>query len=149
MRWRHAGFAALCLCLTTASARGEDADSRVAVAMTAPEKAFVLGQMRLFVKSIEQIVSALASGDRATAAQAAAARGGARFQAENAMPPTLGAKFPETWRSFGQPMRKGFDELAKGLADGEGESRSLARLGELMRNCVACHESYRIVDARD
>ncbi len=51
--------------------------------------------------------------------------------------PTLGPKFPETWRSFGQPMRKGFDVLAKGLTQGETEKVSLARLGEVMRNCVA------------
>lgn len=148
MRWREAGVV-LCLSLSTIAARGDESDQRVAVAMTAPEKAFVLGQMRLFVKSVEQIVSALSVSDRAAAAEAAAARGAQRFQAENAMPPTLGPKFPETWRSFGQPMRKGFDELAKGLTEGEDATRALARLGELMRNCVACHESYRIVDARD
>ncbi|HEY8065529.1 MAG TPA: hypothetical protein VIF40_12520 [Methylosinus sp.] len=152
MRWRHTGFAAFCLFLSLGqmvAARAEDADPRVAIAMTASEKAFVLGQMRLFVKSIEQIVAALAADDAATAAEAAAARGALRFQAENAMPPTLGPKFPETWRSFGQPMRKGFDALAKGLTQGETEKVSLARLGEVMRNCVACHESYRIVDAKN
>ncbi|BBU63380.1 hypothetical protein MSC49_33150 [Methylosinus sp. C49] len=149
MRWRVAGFAALCLFVSSVATRGEDADRRVAIVLTAEEKAFVLGQMRLFVESIERIVSSLAAGDRTTAAEAAAARGGKRFQAENVMPATLGAKFPEMWRSFGQPMRKGFDELADGLAQGEPESRALARLGETMRNCVSCHQSYRIIDARD
>jgi hypothetical protein len=62
------------------------------------------------------------------------------------MPATLGPKFPEGWTAFGRPMRAGFDELAKRVAAGEGKDRSLARLGEVMRNCVGCHSAYRIVD---
>lgn len=132
----------------TPAARAQE-DARAAVTMTVVEKAFVLGQMRLFVESLEQIVTALAAGDRAAAAEAAAARGAQRFQSANDMPASLSEKFPKQWRAFGGPMRQGFDALARGVAEGEDQSRSLARLGEIMRNCVACHASYRIVDARD
>jgi hypothetical protein len=95
---------------------------------------------------VQEIVAGLAAGDRAAVAEAAAARGARRFQAEGRMPATLGPKFPEGWTAFGRPMRAGFDELAKSVTTGEDKDRSLARLGEVMRNCVGCHSAYRIVD---
>ncbi|MEF3366634.1 hypothetical protein V3H18_08825 [Methylocystis sp. 9N] len=128
---------------------GEEIETRSPVALTATEKAFVLGQMRLFVESVERIVTALALGDAAAAAEAAAARGARRFQAENIMPATLSEKLPEQWRQFGRPMRAGFDALAQGVANGEDRNRSFARLGDVMRNCVGCHAAYRIVDAQN
>jgi hypothetical protein len=149
MRLRAARFTAICLFVAIASspAGGDESDARAALALTPFEKVFVLGQMRLFVHSVEQIVSGLATNDRAAIAEAAAARGARRFRSENVMPATLAAKLPDRWKGFGQPMRMGFDELARGASEGEDQSRSLARLGEIMRNCVGCHAAYRIVDA--
>ena len=149
MKWRNAAIAAFCFGISIGSARGADTDPRIPVALTAPEKAFVLDQMRLFVKSVEQIVTGLATGDKAMAVEAASVRGAVRFRADGALFPTLNDKFPDKWKQLGQPMRKGFDELSKALAEGEDPTRALARLGALMGNCVACHESYRIVDAKN
>ncbi|MBU3890586.1 cytochrome c [Methylosinus sporium] len=149
MKWRNAAIAAFCIGVSTGAARGAETDSRIPVALTAPEKAFVLDQMRLFVKSVEQIVTGLATGDKAMAVEAASARGAIRFRADGAMFPALNDKFPDKWKQLGQPMRKGFDELSKALAEGEDTMRALARLGSLMSNCVACHETYRIVDAKN
>jgi hypothetical protein len=149
---RASQLAALSVILSIAFApggRGEEGETRVAISLTAPEKAYVLGQMRLFVASVQEIVAALAAGDRASAAKAAAARGAKRQAMEQDMPPTLPAKLPETWKTLGRPMRQEFDALAQGLAAGEDTSRSLARLGEVMRNCVGCHAAYRLVDAQD
>jgi hypothetical protein len=144
-----ARMSAVIMLVSLAPGAGAQEDARVAVTLTAVEKTFVLGQMRLFVESVERIVTALATEDRAAAAEAAAARGAQRFQAANDMPASLSGKLPEQWRAFGRPMRQGFDAFAQGVADGEDKSRALARLGEIMRNCVGCHASYRIVDARD
>ncbi|MBY6239871.1 hypothetical protein [Methylosinus sp. Sm6] len=149
MRRRDKLITAFCLTAFLAMGRAgaEDADMRAPLALTASEKAFVLDQMRLFVKSLEQIVSGLATDDRAAVAEAAAARGGRRFQAEGKMPETLAGRFPDRWTGFGRPMRAGFDELARRVTEGESKNQSLARLGEIMRNCVGCHAAYRIVDA--
>ena len=149
MKWRNAGLRLFVLAFRPEPRGAPRTDSRIAVALTAPEKAFVLDQMRLFVKSMEQIVTGLATGDKAMAAEAASARGAIRFRADGAMFPALSDKFPDKWKQLGQPMRKGFDELSKALAEGEDTTRALARLGALMSNCVACHESYRIVDAKN
>ena len=151
MRRRSAPLMAICLyvLIATPQASAEEIETRAPVALTATEKTFVLGQMRLFVESLEKIVTALASTDASAAAEAAAARGAQRFQAENAMPPTLSEKLPDQWRRFGRPMRAGFDALAQGARNGEDKDRSLVRLGEIMHNCVGCHAAYRVVDAQN
>jgi len=125
------------------------ADERIALALTPPEKAYVLGQMRLFVASIQTIADGLAHGDAAQAAEAAAARGAARNAHDPDFPASLNEKLPADWKQFGGSLRKGFDGLAQSLAQGEPQSQSLARLADLMRNCVSCHASYRVVESRE
>jgi len=126
----------------------DDGSGRTALTLTPPEKAYVLDQMRQFVGSIQRIVAGLAVGDSAMAVDAAAARGIKRNADDPAFPPTLGTKLPAAWKQFGGGMRKGFDTLAKGIGDKQDTSQSLRQLGELMNNCVGCHASYRIADAR-
>jgi hypothetical protein len=126
-----------------------DDDSRLALSLTPAERTYVLGQMRLFVESIQAIATGLADGQRARAVEVAAARGLKRNAADPAFPSTLGAKLPADWKQLGGALRRGFDGLAQGMAEGEGPQQSLARLGDVMKNCVACHATYRIVAERD
>jgi hypothetical protein len=131
----------------TAQERGPDnKDGRVAVVVTVVEKEYVLGQMRLFVTSIQAIAAALAVDDRAQAGEAAAARGLRRNANDPAFPPTLDAKLPPQWKQMGGSMRKGFDTLAQGISAGDGTRQSLAQLSEVMTNCVACHATYRLAE---
>jgi cytochrome c556 len=123
-------------------------NDRAALTLTPPEKAYVLDQMRHFVGSIQSIAAGLADEDRARAVEAAAARGLERNANDPAFPPTLAAKLPDAWKQFGGAARKGFDILAQGIADGDDTNKSLKQLGEVMKNCVGCHASYRIVDGR-
>jgi len=124
-----------------------DADDRVALALTPPERGYVLGQMRLFVESIQSIAAALAKKDRVLANDAAAARGAKRNADDPAFPPTLRAKLPEAWKQFGGNTRRGFDRLAQGIAENEDLDHSLQQLSEVMKNCTGCHTSYRIVNS--
>jgi len=141
--------AALCIGpLLAQEIKMDDGNDRAALNLTPPEKAYVLDQMRRFVESIQSITAGFANGDRDQAMEAAAARGLKRNQNDSAFPPTLGAKLPQEWRQFGAAMRKGFDSLADGIAKDEDTNQSLGRLSELMKNCVSCHASYRIVDAK-
>jgi hypothetical protein len=126
----------------------DDGNDRTALILTPPEKAYVLDQMRHFVGSIQAIAAGLADGDPAQAVEAASARGLKRNADDPAFPPTLGAKLPDAWKQFGGGLRKGFDTLAQGIANKEDTSRSLKQLSEVMTNCIGCHASYRIVDAK-
>jgi cytochrome c556 len=48
---------------------------------------------------------------------------------------------------MGGSVRRGFDELADAAQNGAPKEQQLAILAETMKNCVACHQTYRIVDA--
>ncbi len=122
-------------------------EERCSLALTPPEKAYVLAQMRYFVESIQVISIELADGDHTAAAEAAAARGLKRNQNDPAFPQTLGTKLPKEWKQFGGNTRRGFDALAEEIGKSEDPRPSLRQLGEVMKNCVGCHASYRIVDA--
>jgi hypothetical protein len=126
----------------------DEGNDRTALTLMPLEKAYVLSQMRHFVESIQNIAAGLANEDRAEAVEAAMARGAKRNVDDPAFPPTLGAKLPQEWKQFGGNTRRGFDVLAQSIANNEDTHRSLKQLSEVMKNCVGCHASYRIVDAQ-
>ncbi len=128
--------------------KADEGDGRTVVALTPPEKAYVLDQMRQFVESIQNVAAGLADEDRARAAEAAAARGFKRNANDPSFPPALGNKLPVEWKQFGGGVRKGFDTLGQGISEKQDTGQSLRQLGELMKNCVGCHASYRIVEAK-
>ena len=134
--------------LSAEEVRIDDGNGRTALALTPPEKAYVLLQMRQFVESIQTITAGLADGDRRAAVEAAAARGLKRNQNDPAFPSTLGAKLPQDWKQFGGGTRRGFDALAETIGKSDDPHQSLKQLNEVMKNCVACHASYRVVDAK-
>jgi len=140
------GAAVLLACLQPSLA--EDTDDRTPLPLTAAEKAYVLGQMRLFVISIQVISASLADGNAMEAAEAAAARGAKRNADDPEFPKALGPKLPGPWKQFGNGLRRGFDTLSQGISAHEETRASLKQLGALMENCVACHASYHLVDAK-
>jgi hypothetical protein len=142
-----AGAALVFFALFSGKIKAGNEDERSALALTSSEKAYVLAQMRYFVESIQTISAGLADGDHAAAVEAAAARGLKRNQNDPAFPQTLSAKLPMDWKQFGGSTRRGFDTLADTIGKNEDPRPSLKELGEVMKNCVACHASYHIVDA--
>jgi hypothetical protein len=54
---------------------------------------------------------------------------------------------PAPWKQFGGGTRRGFDELADAAKSGAPKEKSLAILAATMANCVACHQTYKIVEA--
>jgi hypothetical protein len=146
MKIWFSGCLALAL-LSSSLCAEETPDTRTPVALSPLEKAYVLGQMRLFVESIETIAVGLADGNRPEAEEAAAARGSTRNKDDPAFPKTLGAKLPPEWKQFGGNTRRGFDTLASNISSSGDIKVPLKQLGEVMKNCVACHASYRIANA--
>lgn len=135
------------LCIASFSAAAEPSDTRQPFAVAAPEHAYILEQMRLFIVSIQAIDEALANGKTDAVAEAAAARGGRANKDDPNFPKTLGAKLPPLWKQMGRGTRTGFDQLADAAKSGAPTQKSLAILAETLRNCVACHQTYRLVDA--
>lgn len=138
----------LIICLTVivqaslSSAFAED--TRQPALRSAAERDFILEQMRLFLGSIQTILSASAEGDMKTIAAEAAARG-RRGTPVSSIPPTMKAKETAGWTSLMGDVRSGFDSVADAAASGATPQDITRRVGDVMRNCVACHQSYRIV----
>lgn len=139
-------FAMSCLVLgtiTSISRAGEMVDTREEAPRTEVEKAFILDQMRLLLNAIAEIEEGLGTGDMDLVAREAAARG-RKANVTLARPPLLAAKESEAWKSMFLSVRNGFDAVAD-LARDRAPAASINKtLADTMRNCTACHQTYRI-----
>lgn len=151
MRYRIAPIlVALCALLgayVSPSGAGETADSREPAQRTSTEKAFVLEQMRLLLASIVEIEQGLGSDDMDLVAREAAARG-RKANVTLARPATLAAKETDAWKSMFVSVRGGFDQIAEQATARAPAAQINRTLADTMRNCVACHQTYRIEETR-
>ena len=120
-------------------------DPRQAVSITGEDRAYVLGQMRLFLTNIQRVTSALSANDLELAAKVAAIAGAKNNEVDASRPATLRARQPAAWNQYIGQVRKGFDDLASSAATAP-VSVSLSKLASVTQNCVACHQTFRIVD---
>lgn len=134
----------LFVCAPASSGRADDVvDQREQVFRTEVEKAFILDQMRLLLNSITEIEEGLGTGDSDKVAREAAARG-RRANMTLARPPSLAAKESEAWKAMFLSVRMGFDKVAE-QAQAHAPAATINKtLSDTMRNCVACHQTYRI-----
>ena len=116
-------------------------DGRLAIQLADGERNLVLGEMRAFLVSVQQIVAAANREEMAAVAEAAAAVGAA---AQQAVPGALMGKLPMEFKKLGFDTHRKFDLLAMDARDLGDPAHTLQQLGELMQNCVACHAAYRI-----
>src|ERR1700761_299622 len=129
--------------LASSGRAGGTADTRETVQRTEEEKTFVLEQMRLLLSSIVEIEDGLGSGDMDQVAREAAARG-RRANVALARPPGLAAKESDAWKAMFGSVRSGFDEIAEQANAHAPAAKINKTLADTMRNCVACHQTYRI-----
>jgi cytochrome c556 len=121
-------------------------DGRLAVQLTKDERNALLLEMRTWLQNTQSIVAAAAAGDLAAAARTARASG---MAAEAETPASLFRKIPVEMKSLGFATRAMFDEIAAEAEKTEDPQRVLARLGAAMNNCVACHATFRFVEAEE
>jgi len=116
-------------------------DGRQALLLEPGERDLVLGEMRTFLKSIQAITAAALNKDTAQIALAARKVGAA---AQQDVPGSLIGKLPLSFKKLGFDTHRKFDQIALD-ADSLGDpEHALEQLSELMQNCIACHEAYRI-----
>ena len=138
--------ALLCVVAGTAVA-GETADVRAPVAVSAAEQAWLLGEMRRNVVVLQQITAALSEGRPAEVHDLAAAFGTLPSAKDPTRPPQLRQKLPAAWLGLVHQLHQDFDGIAEGAAATETTAQTLTRVSRLMQNCVACHATYRLVEA--
>ncbi|MBT3703423.1 MAG: hypothetical protein HOE62_18065 [Alphaproteobacteria bacterium] len=114
-------------------------DGRVAVVLTEAERDFVLAEMRQMLSSVQGIVSAVAEGDMNSVEKVALAIGSAEVRK---VPKSLMLKLPRDFKIMGTDNHLEFDDVAAKAK--LGGKAVLERLGDLMVNCVGCHETFSL-----
>lgn len=116
-------------------------DGRQALLLEPHERDLVLGEMRLFLQSVQQITQGV-SEDNMDAVLNAAKQVGAA--AQEGIPASLIKKLPLEFKKLGSDTHSKFDQLALDAEQFGDTKVALEQLSSLMTNCVACHEIYRI-----
>lgn len=116
-------------------------DGREAIVLSAAERDLVLGEMRVMLAAVHEIISAVNAGEMDTVKAVAHTVGMAEA---GGVPPGLILKLPLPFKQLGFSTHEGFDELA--LSAEMGPEAVLVSLEENMVKCVACHETYRLTE---
>ena len=119
----------------------EGTDGRTAILLEAGEKDMVLGEMRDFLSTIQQLNQALAAEDLETVATVARASG---MAATEMAPGPMMAKLPSAFMQLGLATHGKFDELADLAEKTDDPLEVLGELSVVMQNCVGCHAAYRL-----
>jgi hypothetical protein len=116
-------------------------DNRIAVNLSQNERNLVLKEMRNFLISTQGVSEAITNGDLNLAAKLASEAG---MLAEKNTPGSLLSKIPLAMKTLGFDTRKKFDQLSADAKNLKDTTHSRNQLDLLMKNCLACHASFKI-----
>jgi hypothetical protein len=118
-------------------------DERVAVVLSKNERNLILSEMRNFLISTQQISEAITNEDMELVATLAKSAG---MAAEANTPGSLLAKIPLSMKTLGFDTRKKFNQIAADATELKIPVHSRRQLDQLMKNCIACHSSFKIIE---
>ncbi len=118
-------------------------DERVAVVLSKDERNLILSEMRNFLISTQKISEAITNDDMELVATLAKSAG---MVAEENTPGSLLAKIPLSMKTLGFDTRKRFDQIAADATGLKIPVHSRRQLDQLMKNCIACHASFKIIE---
>ena len=123
----------------------ENYDGRTAVNVSQNEVNYIRSEMRVFLKSFHEITVGIAAGDYKKIEEAAKRSG--KYVRDNA-PKGLPGKVPLRFKALGFDTQDRFDGIARSASNHKDTKLLLLELGQLMKNCTACHNSYtfRVVE---
>ena len=123
-----------------------DSDTRQLVKFPEPMRLHTIASMRDHLLSLQEIDVALSKGDFDTAASVAEQRlGMSSLEAHGAS--HLAPFMPQGMQDIGTEMHHAasrFAVAAENASVGNDVRPALAALGDVMRQCVACHATYRL-----
>ena len=124
----------------------DSADKRSTIYLDDEERTIVLEEMRTFLSTLQKITQGIVADDMAQVSHAAKTMGN---DASGGVSLSLIFKLPLSFKLLAADTHQKFDEIAidaDSLADKE---HALEQISVLMKNCVACHATYRIDLERD
>ena len=116
-------------------------DGRTAIIVEPAERNLILAEMRVFLGSVQRILTSANSDDMKAVVEAARKSG---MPAQNQVPDALVGKLPLSFKTLGFDTHKRFDQLALDAEQLGDKAYAMEQLAELMNNCIACHETYRL-----
>lgn len=125
------------------------ADGRTEIALAAPERDQVLGEMRDWLKAVHGVVAWAGAPNQEAdrhAAEEAARKAGMGMAAD--VNPALMAKLPLAFKQTGMSVHKDFDGLADAIGQKETPQQILQRLSSITARCTACHDLYRLPEGK-
>lgn len=119
-------------------------DERTAVVLNKDERNLILKEMRNFLVITQGVSAAITDNDIRLAAKLATEAG---MTAEQNTPGALLSKIPLSMKTLGFDTRKKFDQIATDAIQIKNPAHSRRQLDMLMQNCIACHASFKLVEA--
>jgi hypothetical protein len=119
------------------------ADRRVPLAARPNERAYVLSSMRLYLTGLQAMAVAISQDDWATVEDTARSMGTINVYDVSL---AFASKYDVSFRDMAFEVQKDFDAIANEARQRDGE-RTLAHVGETMRKCIACHQTFQLRDA--
>jgi multidrug efflux pump subunit AcrB len=118
-------------------------DERIAVNLSKAERNLILNEMRNFLVSTQNISEAITNNDLKLAAKLASRAG---MQAEKNTPGSLLSKIPLAMKTLGFDTRQKFDQISSDATMLKEANHSRKQLDQLMKNCIACHASFKLIE---
>lgn len=118
-------------------------DLREPVVLTKVEKNLALGEMRLFLESLNGVFKALSNNDYVKAAFHAKKSGMVVPTTIRESNPDIINKLPLKMKLTGMMVHKMFDSLASDLENQIPLDQVMNKLGKITNKCVWCHQTYR------
>ena len=122
-------------------------DGRKEIMVAAGERDLILGEMRQLLKAVHGVTTGWGTqGAGLKDAERAARAAGMAMAADERL--ELLAKLPLAFKQLGMSVHQDMDNLADGIAQGETTQQVLIRVSSITARCTACHDLYRLSDAR-
>jgi hypothetical protein len=118
----------------------DNSDNRISLGLTASEKAEFLSEMRQMLASIQGIITGIGTEDRELIMNSAKYSGN---RMARATPDSVRNKLPQSFKELGGPTHMMFEELVV-RAEADDMDMLSVLTGELMQQCLACHEMFKV-----
>lgn len=118
-------------------------DLRTPVVLTEVEKNMALGEMRLFLESLNGVFKALSKNDYVKAAFHARKSGMVVPTTIRETNPDIINKLPIKMKLTGMMVHQMFDSLGDDLENQIPLDKVMKKLGKITNKCVWCHKTYK------
>ena len=119
---------------------------RISVILTKDERNLILNEMRQSLISVQVIGQAIANNKTDNVVILATKAG---MAAEADTPGAIFRKIPLAMKKLGFDTRRKFDAIATAAKEGKNQQFLRKQLDSLLSNCIACHATYQMPEAKD